>query len=135
MMEAVAQLKKGLEVLANLAEGTARQQHELNLRLALGPALIATQGWAASVTGPRARRPPHAPGSRAAAASWRGSSGDFSYQTFEALRAAHEPAAAILRIGEASNDALFVHWGTTSSDTITRVWVSSPSHALNWSKH
>ncbi|HKD74167.1 MAG TPA: hypothetical protein VKB76_01680, partial [Ktedonobacterales bacterium] len=51
MMEAVAQLKKGLEVLANLAEGTARQQHELDLRLALGPALIATQGWAASVTG------------------------------------------------------------------------------------
>ena len=41
MMEAVAQLAKGLEVLASLPEGTARQHHELTLlrlasRLAVG---------------------------------------------------------------------------------------------------
>ena len=106
MMEAVAQLKKGLEVLANLAEGTARQQHELNLRLALGPALIATQGWAASVTGETYERLDQRQHLGAVLF------GQFTYQNVRGeLRAAHEPAAAILRIGETSNDALLVSLG------------------------
>jgi class 3 adenylate cyclase/predicted ATPase len=51
MTEAVAQLTKGLEVLSNLPEGVTRQQYELNLRIALGVALTATQGWAAPEVG------------------------------------------------------------------------------------
>jgi len=113
MMEAVAQLKKGLEALANLAEGTARQQHELDLRLALGPALIATQGWAASVTGEtyaRARELCERLDQRQHLGAVL--FGQFTYQNVRGeLRAAHEPAAAILRIGEASNDALLVSLG------------------------
>ena len=51
MAEAVAQLRKGLEVLAGLADGPWRQQQELDLQIALGPALNATKGWAAAEVG------------------------------------------------------------------------------------
>jgi predicted ATPase len=46
MAEAVAQLLKGLDLLAALPEAL-RQQPELDLRIALGPALAATKGYAA----------------------------------------------------------------------------------------
>jgi class 3 adenylate cyclase/tetratricopeptide (TPR) repeat protein len=46
MTEAVAQLRKGLEVLTGLPDGLWRQQKELDLQIALGPALTATRGWA-----------------------------------------------------------------------------------------
>jgi hypothetical protein len=45
MAEAVAQLLKGLDLLAALPEAL-RQQPELDLRIALGPALAATKGYA-----------------------------------------------------------------------------------------
>jgi len=45
--EAVAQLRKGLEVLAGLPDGPRRQQQELRLQAALGSALTATAGRAA----------------------------------------------------------------------------------------
>ncbi len=47
MMEAVAQLGKGLEVLAGLPDGPQRQQHELDLQGSLAWALSATKGFAA----------------------------------------------------------------------------------------
>jgi len=47
MAEAVAQLHKGLEVLASLPDDPLRQQQELRLQIALGSALTATAGWAA----------------------------------------------------------------------------------------
>ena len=40
MTEAVAQLRKGLNLLADLPDGWWRQQQELDLQTALGPALI-----------------------------------------------------------------------------------------------
>jgi class 3 adenylate cyclase/predicted ATPase len=43
-VEAVRHLTKGLELLAMLPETPARAQQELDLQIALGPALIATQG-------------------------------------------------------------------------------------------
>jgi predicted ATPase/DNA-binding winged helix-turn-helix (wHTH) protein len=46
--EAVAHLRTGLELLKALPETTEHVQHELVLHLALGAALIATQGYAAS---------------------------------------------------------------------------------------
>jgi len=44
MTEAVAQLRKGLDVLAGLPDGLWRQQQELDLQIALGPALTGTKG-------------------------------------------------------------------------------------------
>jgi hypothetical protein len=48
MAEAVAQLRKGLEVLAGLPDGLWRQQQELDLQIALGVALSATAGFGAA---------------------------------------------------------------------------------------
>jgi len=45
-LEAVQHLTKGLELLATLPETPARAQQELNLLIALGPALMATKGYA-----------------------------------------------------------------------------------------
>ena len=46
-LEAVQHLTKGLELLATLPETPARAQQELDLLIALGPALMATKGIAA----------------------------------------------------------------------------------------
>ena len=48
MTEAVAQLRKGLDVLAGLPDGPWRRQQELDLQTALGSALTATAGWSAT---------------------------------------------------------------------------------------
>src|SRR4029450_1493874 len=45
-LEAVQHLTKGLTLLATLPETPARAQQELELQTALGPALMATKGWA-----------------------------------------------------------------------------------------
>jgi predicted ATPase len=44
MLEAVTQLRKGLDLLASLPASPLHQQQELDLRIALGPALAATKG-------------------------------------------------------------------------------------------
>jgi len=51
MTEAVAQLQKGLQLLASLPDRTSHQQQELELQIALGQALIATKGYSASESG------------------------------------------------------------------------------------
>jgi predicted ATPase len=51
MTEAVAQLRKGLDVLAGLPDGFWRRQQELDLQIALRPALAATKGHAAADVG------------------------------------------------------------------------------------
>ena len=51
MEEAIAQLNRGLELLAGLPDGPARQRLELELQTTLGGALIAAKGWAAEATG------------------------------------------------------------------------------------
>jgi tetratricopeptide (TPR) repeat protein len=48
MMEAVTQLRKGLDVLVGLPDGHWRRQQELDLQTELGSALTATKGWAAA---------------------------------------------------------------------------------------
>jgi class 3 adenylate cyclase/tetratricopeptide (TPR) repeat protein len=48
MSEAVAQMRKGLEVLTRLPDGRRRQQQELDLQVELRSALTATKGWAAT---------------------------------------------------------------------------------------
>jgi predicted ATPase len=51
MKEAVAQLQKGLEVLASLPESPWRRQKELDLQIALRRVLAATKGYAAPDVG------------------------------------------------------------------------------------
>jgi predicted ATPase len=46
-VEAIAHLRKGLELLRTLPDTPERWQHELDVQLALGPALMATKGFAA----------------------------------------------------------------------------------------
>ncbi len=46
-VEAIAHLSKGLELIQQLAEGAARDQLELDLRVALGVPLIASRGYSA----------------------------------------------------------------------------------------
>jgi class 3 adenylate cyclase/predicted ATPase len=50
-IEAVAQLRKGLELLPALADDSDRWQRELELQSALGAALVASQGNSAPATG------------------------------------------------------------------------------------
>jgi len=51
MAEAVVRLQKGLELLSSLPEGRQRQHQELELRVALGQAQVATKGFAAREVG------------------------------------------------------------------------------------
>ena len=51
LVEAVEQLQKGLALVANLSESVTRMQHELDLQIALGKAMIATKGYSAPETG------------------------------------------------------------------------------------
>jgi class 3 adenylate cyclase/predicted ATPase len=51
LVEAVGQLRKGLALVANLPEDVTRVQHELDLQISLGKAMIATKGYQAPETG------------------------------------------------------------------------------------
>ena len=51
MTEAVAQLRKGLDLLASVPDEVAHRQQELNLQISLGNALLATKGYAAPEAG------------------------------------------------------------------------------------
>jgi class 3 adenylate cyclase/predicted ATPase len=51
MTEAVAQLRKGLDLLSSIPDGTARQEQELDLQITLGHALMAAKGLAAPEPG------------------------------------------------------------------------------------
>jgi predicted ATPase len=44
-LEAIAHLRKGLEILTTLPDTPERAWHELELQIALGPALMAVKGW------------------------------------------------------------------------------------------
>jgi predicted ATPase len=46
-VEAIGHLTKGLKLLKTLPDTPARTQQELTLQIALGPALMATKGYAA----------------------------------------------------------------------------------------
>jgi class 3 adenylate cyclase/tetratricopeptide (TPR) repeat protein len=47
MIEAVTQLRKGLDLLTLLPDGVERRQHELDLKVTLAAALVATRGYTA----------------------------------------------------------------------------------------
>jgi len=51
MVEAEALLRRGLALLPRLSDDSRREEHELDLQLALGRALIATESWGAPTVG------------------------------------------------------------------------------------
>jgi class 3 adenylate cyclase/tetratricopeptide (TPR) repeat protein len=51
MAEAIGQLQRGLDVLTGLPDSVWRQQHELDLQIALRSALAATKGYSAAEVG------------------------------------------------------------------------------------
>jgi predicted ATPase len=113
MAEAVAQLTKGLETLTGLPEGSARQQHELELRLPLGRALTATQGWAAPAVGETYARA----GELCAQLDQQQHLGAILFGQFAYHKVrgetlvARERAQALLRLGEARNDVTLLLLG------------------------
>jgi class 3 adenylate cyclase/predicted ATPase len=50
MVEAMGRLQKGLDLIASIPDSIFRRQQELELRIALGKALIATKGYAVPAT-------------------------------------------------------------------------------------
>jgi class 3 adenylate cyclase/tetratricopeptide (TPR) repeat protein len=106
MTEAVAQLRKGLDVLSGLPDGPWRQQQELDLQIALRSALTATKGASAADVGETIAR------ARALAEQL-----DrpeyvvpllYSQRAFHTVRAEHKLALPLAeqieKIGEARND-------------------------------
>jgi class 3 adenylate cyclase/predicted ATPase len=59
MTEAVAQLRKGLDLLSGISDGTARQEQELDFQITLGQALMAAKGLAAPEPGEAFARARH----------------------------------------------------------------------------
>jgi class 3 adenylate cyclase/tetratricopeptide (TPR) repeat protein len=51
MVEAVSQLRKGLDLVSRMPDNDARQEQELNLQIKIGHALFATKGYAAPESG------------------------------------------------------------------------------------
>jgi class 3 adenylate cyclase/tetratricopeptide (TPR) repeat protein len=120
MREAGAQLTGGLDLLSSLPEGRPRRQHELELRIALGRALMATHGWAAPETGEtygRARllceqldQTQHL--GAALTGQW---SHDFGRGE---LGLALERAETLCRLGETRNDAISISLGRLSAGQV-----------------
>ena len=117
MLEAVAQLRKGLDLLSSVPNNTARQEQELDLQIALGNALIATKGYAAPESGEafarardlceRLNRP-----SRLGPVL----EGQFSFHLGRGeLEGAKHHAEEIRHLGEALNDAMWRCIGSTSA--------------------
>jgi predicted ATPase len=106
MTEGVAHLQKGLDGLAGLPDDLWRRQQELDLQIALGPALAGTKGWSApdvgetfaraSVLAEQIDRSEYLPGLI------------FGQWAFHLVRSEHKLALSLAtqlkKIGEAGND-------------------------------
>jgi class 3 adenylate cyclase/tetratricopeptide (TPR) repeat protein len=120
MIEAVAQLRKGLDILAGLPDGAARQQQELELQIALGHALDTTKGLAALEAGEayaRARRlceQLNRPAQLGLVLY-----GQYLFRIVRGeLEQAEHHAEEMRHLGEARNDATWTCFGTQISGNI-----------------
>jgi predicted ATPase len=106
MLEAVAQLMRGLEVLRSLPEGPERNRRELDLQVALGRALTATKGWAAPEVGSAYARGRELCLQEAGAPQFtQVLSGLFAYNLHcGRAKVAHEIAEDMLRLAERQQD-------------------------------
>jgi tetratricopeptide (TPR) repeat protein len=108
MIEAEAQLRKGLALLPSEPDNTERQQHELQLHIALGRALIAAQGYATPAVAEaqaRTRQLYDQLGQPSQFAVWVLGT-QFEYHLFRAeLRLACQLANEVQDLGETTTDA------------------------------
>ena len=120
MTEAVAQLRKGLDILAGLPDEAARQEQELDLQIALGHALDTTKGLAAVEAGEayaRARRlceRVNRPAQLGLVLY-----GQYLFRIVRGeLEQAEHHAGELRRLGEAHNDAMWKCFGAQLSGNI-----------------
>jgi predicted ATPase len=119
MPEAVAQLRKGLDLLSGVPDGGARQEHEFDLQIALGHALIATKGFAAPEPGETYAR------ARQLCEQWNRPAqlgqvlaGQFVFRLVRGeLDQAEHHAEEIRHLGEARNDVMWKCFGSVRSGT------------------
>jgi class 3 adenylate cyclase/tetratricopeptide (TPR) repeat protein len=107
MREAVAQLQKGLDLVATLPDGPSRQQQEVDVRTTLVPALIATKGFSAADVSENVAKAralaEHLDRPRSVVSLL---TGQIAYHLLRAeLKLAQSLAEQIERIGVARNDA------------------------------
>src|SRR5262249_42587597 len=129
LAEAVATLRKGLDLLAGLPEGEVRDELELNLQQALGSALIATKGYSAPEPGEayararklcdQLRRPP----------KLGVVVGQFTFRLVRGeLTLAERHAEEIRELGEALADPRWQHLGAACSGAVCS-WLGKFSDA------
>jgi class 3 adenylate cyclase/predicted ATPase len=107
MIESIAQVRKGLDLLAHRPDGPERWRQELSLQRVLGAALLASKGNAASETGQayvRARELCERLGDTAALIPVLGALSTY-YQTAGEYTAMRRISENILRLGEQQADA------------------------------
>jgi class 3 adenylate cyclase/tetratricopeptide (TPR) repeat protein len=120
MTEAVAQLRKGLDVLASLPDSPWRHQQELDLQIALRPALASTKGFSARDVGDTITR------ARALAEQIERPEylvpllyGQWAYhQTRAEYKLALSHAEQLEKIGEGRNDVRAQLWGRLASGMV-----------------
>jgi class 3 adenylate cyclase/tetratricopeptide (TPR) repeat protein len=149
MADAESQLRKGLDLMTSLPEGPQSQQHELDLQMALGVALHATQGFGGPALGKTLKRtrelcekldrPRHLAGAL---------SGEFHYHLMRGeLLLASRQSQELLDLGNERNDSALNLVGSLCSAlarfhlgdfTAARTWAeqtlsfSPPKHAIRW---
>jgi predicted ATPase len=108
LVEAIAQIQKGLSLLPQLLEGEERDRQELALQLALGGALIPVSGYAAETTGGAYARA-HCLGQQLGdtpslvRALW----GQFVHHHVRGeMGLSHRAATELLELGERENDSV-----------------------------
>jgi class 3 adenylate cyclase/tetratricopeptide (TPR) repeat protein len=115
--EAITQLQKGLELLISLPDSISRQNHELNLQVALGQAQIASKGYAApepTQTYARARQICERLGTPPQLVSV--IDGQWSVAVLRGrLTSAQQLAKELLEFGEAHSDTLAIVMGCQDS--------------------
>jgi predicted ATPase len=124
MTEAIAQLHKGLDLLATLPDGPWRQQQELDLQIALGSALMRTKGYSAPDVAETVGR------ARALAEQFDRSEYlvplIYGQWRFHLVRSEHKVALSLAeqveKIGEARNDVAARLLGRRANGT-TRLWL------------
>jgi predicted ATPase len=121
MVEAVAQLQKGLHLLPGVTDDTTRQQQELDLQIALGHSQLATKGYSALEPGQAFARARQLCGQLSRSAQL-GSvlRGQFVYYLVRGeLEQAQSLAEELRHLGEAKNEAMWKCFGSMYQGNIS----------------